>query len=275
MKIPPLFSLFIGFLCFAMPSAWAGQPTEWQIDFQEAASPVMERLTGFHDLLLIIITVITIFVTILLAYVCWRFSAKRNPNPSKTTHHTLLEIVWTTIPVIILLIIAIPSFRNLYYIDRAEDADMTLKIVAHQWYWEYEYPDHDSITFDSYMLKDDELKDGQPRLLSVDNQIVLPVGKTVRVLVTSADVIHNWAMPSMGIKVDAVPGRLNETWLRVDRPGTYYGQCSELCGVLHGFMPIAIKAVSEEEFAAWVESAKEEFADNGINEKYVASLSAY
>lgn len=228
----------------------------WQLGFQDAVSPVKEHMAEIHQLILYIITAIVIFVTLLLAYVCFRFSAKRNPVPSKTTHNTLLEILWTTVPVIILIIIAIPSFRLLYFMDKTEDAEMTLKIVGHQWYWEYQYPDNGDINFDSNMLQEKELKPGQPRLLAVDNPVVLPVDTNIKLLLTSADVIHDWAMPSMGLKTDAVPGRLNEAWVRITKPGTYYGQCSELCGVNHGFMPIEIRAVSKEDFKAWVDKTK-------------------
>lgn len=259
-------------LMFGFP-AFADQPHPWQTNLQEPASPLMEHISAFHHGLLILIIATTIFVLLLLIYVCFRFSAKRNPNPSKTTHNTLLEIIWTALPVVILIVVAVPSFRNLYYMYATENADMTLKIVGHQWYWEYQYPDNDDITFESYMLKDDELKPGQLRLLDVDNPIVLPVGKKVRILVTSADVIHSWAMPSMAVKVDAVPGRLNEAWLQVEKPGTYYGQCSELCGVLHGFMPIVIKALPQEEFDQWLKDAKEKFASNA-DRKSVYALNA-
>lgn len=267
-----LFLALVG-LCIISTAAQAADGVHnWQLGFQDAVSPVKEHLANLHQLILYIITAIVIFVSLLLAYVCFRFSAKRNPVPSKTTHNTLLEIVWTTIPVIILIVIAIPTFRTLYYVDKTEEAEMTLKVIGHQWYWEYQYPDQGDITFDSYMLKDDELKPGQPRLLEVDNRVVLPVDTTVKVLITSADVIHDWAMPSMGIKTDAVPGRLNETWLRITKPGVYYGQCSELCGVGHGFMPIAIEAVSKEEFKAWVEKAKKQFSQNMLPAYTFAAL---
>lgn len=257
---------FLAIAWWAVP-ALADQPHPWQLGLQQPASPVMEKIYQFHHGLLILITAICVFVLCLLVYVCFRFSAKRNPVPSKTTHNTLLEIIWTTIPVIILVIIAVPSFRYLYYMYETENPDIILKVTGHQWYWEYEYPDQ-GIAFESYMLKDDELKPGQVRLLDVDNPIVLPVGAKVQVQITSADVIHSWAMPSMAVKTDAVPGRLNETWIQIERPGMYYGQCSELCGVLHGFMPIAIKALPKDEFDAWVKEAKEKFASGGAKETY-------
>lgn len=232
--------------------AEASQPKPWEMEFQPAATPVMEFITRFHSGLLILITVITLFVLSLLLFVIVRFNAKANPNPSSKTHNTLLEVLWTAIPVLILVVIAVPSFRLLYFMDRAPDADMTVKAIGHQWYWSYEYPDHGNFTFDALMIPDSDLKPGQPRLLATDTVIVVPVDTKVRLLTTSEDVIHAWAMPAFGVKVDAVPGRINESWFQVAREGTYYGQCSELCGVNHGFMPIQIEAVSKEKFAAWV-----------------------
>jgi len=240
--------------------AQASQPTPWQIGFQPAASTAMERIADFHELLLWVITVIVIFVLILLGIVIIRFNARSNPTPSRTTHNTLLEIAWCVIPVVILVIIAIPSFKLLYYMDRTDEAEMTLKAIGHQWYWSYEYPDHDDLTFDSLMIEDDELQEGDPRLLATDTRVVLPVDTNIRLLITADDVLHAWAIPAFGVKMDAVPGRLNETWVRVNKEGVYYGQCSELCGVNHGFMPIAVEVVSKEAFAAWVEQAKQEFA---------------
>lgn len=246
---------------------WAGEASSkeglsypWQMTLQEAASPVMEKVHEFHALLMVVMVGIVLLVLAILAYVCIRFSAKRNPVPSKTSHNTLLEVVWTAVPIVILVIIAIPGMRLLYFHDRIPDYDMTLKVIGHQWYWTYAYPDHDDFEFDSIMIPDEELQEGQPRLLAVDNQVVLPVDTNVQVLVTSDDVIHNWAIPSLGMKIDATPGRVNERWVRITKEGTYYGMCSELCGVNHGFMPIQVQAVSKEAFAEWVEQAKEEFA---------------
>ena len=241
-------------------NAGNGKPDPWQMGFQEAASPTMSMLTDFNNLLLWIITAITIFVLILLVIVMLKFNEKANPTPSKTTHNTLLEIVWTAVPVLILVAIAVPSFRALYFADSTKDYDMTLKIVGHQWYWSYEYPDSGNFTFDSFMVADEDLQEGDLRLLTVDNKVVLPVDTNIRLLMTSEDVIHNWAMPAFGIKLDTVPGRTNETWVRIDKEGLYHGQCSELCGVNHGFMPIQVKAVSKEAYAAWVKQAQEEFA---------------
>ena len=237
-------------------------PQNYELSFQPAVTPVAERIHSFHDILLWIIIVITIFVLLLLLWVMFRFSEKRNPNPSKTTHNVTLELAWTVIPVLILIGIAFPSFRLLYFADRAEDADMTIKAIGRQWYWSYEYPDNGSFTFDSFMVEDDDLQPGQPRLLTADNALVLPVDTNIRILVTASDVIHNFAMPQFGLKTDAVPGRINETWTYVPAEyagQTFYGQCSELCGTDHAFMPIMVKMVSKEEFAAWVEQAQEQY----------------
>ena len=258
----------------AAGSALAQQPTDWEVDFQTALSPSMERIVDFNLMVTIIIVIITAFVFGLMAWIVIRYNKKRNPVPSKTTHNTLLEVVWTVVPVIILLIIAVPSFRLLYYTDRVEEADMTLKAIGHQWYWSYEYPDHGDFTFDALMLEDDELEEGQPRLLATDEAVVLPVGAKIRLLTTADDVIHSWAIPAFGVKMDSVPGRVNETWFQINREGMYYGQCSELCGTLHGFMPIMIEAVSQEEFDAWVEFAREEYASANDTPTEVASLDA-
>ena len=228
--------------------------------FQAPASPVMVSIKEFHDLLLVIITCIAVFVMILMLYVLVRFNAKRNPVPARTTHNTMIEVLWTAVPVMILVIIAIPSFKLLYYMDRTAEPDMTLKVIGHQWYWSYEYPDHGNFTFDANMTFAEDLEDKSLRMMATDNNVVLPVGKKIRLLLTADDVLHAWGVPALGVKLDTVPGRLNETWVEVDRPGMYYGFCSELCGVNHSYMPIAIKAVSEDEFNAWVETAKQEFA---------------
>ncbi len=241
-------------------SAWAAGPRDWQMGLREPASTTMERIDDFHNLLLITITLITVFVLVLLLYVMYRFSEKRNPTPSKTTHNTVLEVLWTAVPVIILVVIAIPSFKLLYFADRVEEADMTIKAIGRQWYWSYEYPDYGNFTFDATMVDEEDLEDGQKRLLETDNYVVLPVDTKIRILITASDVLHSFSLPAMGIKLDAVPGRLNETWVEITREGTFYGQCSEICGTGHSYMPIAVKAVSKEAFAEWVEGAKEEFA---------------
>lgn len=241
--------------CFAFDVAYASQPIEWAMGFQEAASPTKERIEEFHNMLLYVIFGIAIFVLLLLIYVVLRFNSKVNPEPSTVTHNVTLEIAWTIIPVIILLIIAVPSFKLLYYADRIENPDMTIKVTGYQWYWGYEYPDHGGIEFSSYMISDDDIdpSKGQVRLLSTDNPVVVPVEKNIQVIMTAGDVLHSWAVPALGVKQDTVPGKLTETWFRITKPGVYFGQCSELCGKDHGFMPIEIHAVSEEEFASWVQ----------------------
>jgi cytochrome c oxidase subunit II len=240
--------------------AGLGQPSPWQIGLQQSATPVMDNITWFHDFLLIIITAITAFVLVLLLIVMARFNARTNPVASRTTHNTLLEVAWTIVPIVILLVIAVPSFKLLFLQLNLPAADMTVKATGKQWYWSYSYPDHGKFEFDSLMLKADELKPDQPRLLSVDNDMVVPVNKTVHVIVTGADVIHAFAVPSFGIKIDAIPGRINETWFKATREGIYHGQCSELCGKDHAFMPITVRVVSEQAFAAWVEDAKKKYA---------------
>ena len=240
--------------------AGTGIALPWQLGFQEAVTPTMEQLISLHDLLLWVISLVTLVVMGLLAWACFRFRASRSTAPSRRTHHTMLEIAWTAIPVLILVVIAIPSFKLLYFMDRVEEADMTLKAIGRQWYWSYEYPDHGDFIFDAYMVADEDLQEGQHRLLSTDTEVVLPVDTNIRLLTTASDVLHSWAIPSFGVKMDAVPGQTNETWFRIDRPGMYYGQCSELCGAYHGFMPITVRAVTPEEFEAWIEQAKEEYA---------------
>jgi len=240
--------------------AGASEPTPWQMGLQPAASPTAAKIVELHDILLVIITLITIFVLGLMMYACVRFRESRNPTPSKTTHHALIEILWTVIPVVILIGIAVPSMKLLYFADRVEDGDMTLKVIGHQWYWEYQYPDHGNFTFDANMVATADLKPGQKRLMDTDNPVVLPTGKKIRLLFASADVIHNWSVSSFGVKIDTTPGRLNETWVQIDKAGTYYGFCSELCGVNHAYMPIMVKAVPPAEFDAWTKKAQKEFA---------------
>ena len=237
-----------------------GQPAPWEYKLQGSASPVMDSITNFHDWLLIVITVITLFVLALLVIVVVKFNAKANPIPSKTTHNTLIELAWTLIPVLILVSIAIPSFKLLFQELDIPKADLTIKATGKQWYWSYAYPDNGKFEFDSLMAQDK-----QPRLLGVDNELVVPVDKVIRVQVTGADVIHSFAVPAFGIKIDAIPGRLNETWFKATTTGMFYGQCSELCGKDHAFMPIAVRVVSDQDFAAWVETAKKKFASNPAN----------
>ncbi len=239
------------------PAALAEQPRKWELGMQAGATPVRDQIDSLHNMLLIIISAITIFVLALLLVVIFRFNAKRHPTPSQTTHNTVIELIWTAVPVLILLIIAIPSFKLLYFVDRAQHADMTLKVTGHQWYWSYEYPDQGNVSFDSNMMPEDEqVKRGLPRLLEVDNPVVVPVDTTIRILVTGQDVIHSWYLPPAGVQEYAVVGRNNESWMRFDQSDTYYGQCNQICGVNHPFMPIEVKAVSKETFGKWMECAK-------------------
>lgn len=243
--------------------AGTGQPSPWQIGFQGAASPIMEQIDQFHFWLTVISALITLFVLVLLLIVFVRFNEKANPKPSTTTHHTMLEVAWTVIPVIVLVAIAIPSFRLLFNQLDIPKADITIKATGTAgWTWSYEYPDHGGFSFISSMVQEKDLKPGQPRLLTVDNEVVLPVNKIVRVQVTAEGILHAFAMPSFGVKIDAVPGRLNETWFKATKTGTFYGQCSELCGINHAFMPIQIRIVEEAEFNKWIEDAKKKFAAN-------------
>jgi cytochrome c oxidase subunit II len=239
--------------------AGLGQPTPWQIGLQDPASPVMEDVVGFHDVVLLIVTAITLFVLALLVTVMVKFNARANPTPSRTTHNTLVEVLWTVVPVLILVAIALPSFRILFKQLNTPPADLTIKATGVTWNWKYEYPDA-GFEYDSLIVPEKDLAPGQPRLLTVDNELVVPVNKVVRVLVTGFDVIHSFAVPSFGIKIDAIPGRLNETWFTATKEGWYYGQCSELCGKDHAFMPIAVHVVSGSEYNAWLEQAKKKFA---------------
>ena len=240
----------------------AAEALPYEFGFQEAVTPVAKEIQSFHNMMMYIITAITIFVLVLLVYVVVRFNEKANPEPSKTTHNVPLEVVWTLVPVLILLVIVVPSFRLLYFTDRVVDPEMTVKVTGYQWYWGVEYSDHDGLSYDVRMIEDEEIDTakGQKRLLSVDNPLVLPVDTTIQFDVTAGpdDVIHSFAMPSFGVKVDAVPGRMNQTWARIEKEGTYYGQCSELCGRNHAYMPMEIRAVSKEEFAKWIEKQKED-----------------
>jgi cytochrome c oxidase subunit II len=259
MRFKTLTQLAAATVAFAPSLAWA-LPEPWQVGQQAPATPIMERLHSFHDLLLWIISAIVLFVFVLLAYACWRFAENRSPVPSRRSHHTMLEIAWTAVPVLILVIIAIPSFKLLYFIDVEPETELTIKATGHQWYWNYTYPDNGNFTFDAYMIAESELQDGQPRLLETDNRVVVPVDTNVLIQTTAGDVLHSWAVPRFGVKVDAVPGRLNQLWINVAEPGVYYGQCSELCGVNHAFMPIAVEAMSRPDFDAWVAEAQAQFA---------------
>ncbi|HIC73053.1 MAG TPA: cytochrome c oxidase subunit II [Alphaproteobacteria bacterium] len=243
-----------------------GQPAEWQLGFQRAVTPVMESINTLHNYVLILITLISLFILALLIFVAVRFNAKSNPNPSQVTHNTVIEVLWTVVPILILVVMAIPSFKLLYLQDTfPEHVDLNIKATAYQWFWTYEYPD-EGFEFDAFKLEAEEAEEvGEPYLLAVDTKVVVPVGKVVRVQVTSADVIHAWAVPALGVKMDAYPGRLNELWFQVNEPGVYYGQCSELCGQGHAFMPIAVEAMLEAEYEVWLNEAREEYARIGEN----------
>lgn len=244
-------------------SGMVGAPVPWGLDLQPAGGPVKESIHDFNQLVLWIIVAITIFVGALLAYVIWRFRAEANPVPSRTSHHTLLEVAWTVVPVLILLVIAVPSFRLLYYQDRTQEADLTVNVTGRQWYWHYAYPDQGNFAFDSYPVQEADLKPGQLRNLDVDEPLVVPVGKNIRILTNGQDVIHSFFVPSLGVQKYTIPGRTMETWMRADRAGTFYGQCNQICGTNHWFMPIVVKAVPQAEFDAWVASARQRFAAEG------------
>lgn len=253
---------------FFSVSAWAqgggqgaaqgvvGEPHPWEMSMQTSYSPIKDRIENLHDLVMVIITLITLLVAGLLIVVIVKFNHKKNPVPSQTTHHTFLEVIWTVAPVLVLVIIAIPSFKLIYYEDRTANPDLTVNVTAHQWYWEYSYPDKGNIDIESRYIDDDDLKPGQLRLLAVDNQMIIPVGKRIRILTQSTDVIHSFFVPSLGVQRYAIPGRTIETWLEADKEGTFYGECNQICGQNHSRMPISIKAVSQAEFDQWVASQK-------------------
>ena len=264
-RISAAFALGLGLLALgtgaAMAQEMVGQPHAWGMGLQAAGGPIKEAIHSFNELVFWIIVAITIFVAILLGWVIWKFRASANPNPSKTSHHTMLEIAWTVVPVLILVVIAIPSFRLIYYQDRAVDPELTINVQGRQWYWHYAYPDNGAFTFDSYPVRTEELAQGQIRNLSVDNPMVIPVGTNVRILTTGQDVIHSFFVPSLGVQRYTIPGRTLETWIRADRTGVFYGQCNQICGVNHWFMPIEVRAVPREEFDAWVAQARTRFAE--------------
>ncbi len=237
-----------------------GAPVPWGMGLQASGGPIKDAIGSFNALVFWIIVAITIFVALLLAYCIWRFNEKANPVPSQTSHNTPLEIAWTVIPVLILLVIAIPSFRLIYYQDRARDADITINVTGRQWYWNFAFPDHGGFNFDSRPIADEDLKPGQLRNLEVDEPLVIPAGATVRVITQGADVIHSFFVPSLGVQKYTIPGRTMETWMKADRPGVYYGQCNQICGVNHWFMPIVVRAVPQAEFDQWVASARTRFA---------------
>jgi cytochrome c oxidase subunit II len=253
--------------------ALAAEPKPWEIGMQPPATPVRDQLSAFHDELLIIIALITAFVLGLLVYVIVRFNQRRHPVPTRTSHNTVIEMLWTVVPVLILVIIAIPSFKLMYYMDRVPNPEMTIKVTGHQWYWSYEYPDQGGLAFDSNIIPEAELKPGQKRLLDVDNPLVVPADTIIRVQVTGTDVIHSWFIPSFGVQEYAIVGRLNESWMKIEHEGTYYGQCNQICGVNHAFMPIKVEAVSKDAFQQWLVDAKKKFArhDNGSDAVRVAA----
>jgi len=242
--------------------AWAQTARNWQLGFQAPHSPVQQGIEGLHAMVLWLMAAVTVFVASLLLYCVWRFRASKNPKASRVSHHTALEVAWTVLPVLILVVIAIPSFRMIYFEDRTEAADMTIKVVGHQWYWEYNYPDQGDVQFTSNMIAKEDLKPGQLDRLEVDNRVVVPANKNIRILTTSADVIHSFFIPSLGVQRYAIPGRTIETWVRVDKPGVYYGQCNQICGTNHSAMPIAVEAMTDQDFATWVAAAKTKFAAN-------------
>jgi cytochrome c oxidase subunit II len=239
-----------------------GAPQPWGIGLQPSGGPIKDAISSFNSLVFWIIVGITIFVALLLAWVILKYRASVNPNPTRTSHNTALEIAWTVVPVLILVVIAIPSFRLIYYQDRAVDPEMTINVQGRQWYWHYAYPDHGNFTFDSYPIQDADIRpdQGQIRALSVDNPLVIPVGASIRILTTGQDVIHSFFVPSLGVQKYTIPGRTLELWMRADRPGVYYGQCNQICGVNHWFMPIEVRAVPREEFNTWAEQARTRFA---------------
>jgi cytochrome c oxidase subunit II len=240
--------------------AQLGQPAPWQMDLQEAVTPVMQDIAAFHNFLLWVIAAISGFVLVLLLIIIVRFNARANPTPSRTTHNTFLEVTWTIVPVLILTVIAVPSFRLLFLELDVPKPDLTVKVTGKQWFWSYAYPDNGNFEFSSLMVAEKDLKPGQPRLLTVDNELVVPVNEVVHVLVTGADVIHSFNVPAFGIRIDAIPGRMNETWFKATTEGTFYGQCSELCGKDHSFMPIAVHVESQADFNTWVTKAKQQYA---------------
>jgi cytochrome c oxidase subunit 2 len=252
--------------------ALAQAPRDWEMGMQPAFSPMKQEIIDLHNLVLVIITIITLFVGVLLVWVCYRYSEKRNPLPSQTSHHTGLEIAWSVIPVLILLVMALPSFRLIYYLDRTPNPDMTIKVTGHQWYWEYSYPDNGNVDIESRYIADEDLKPGDLRLLSVDNQLIIPAGKKIRILTNSADVIHSFFIPSLGAQRYAIPGRTIELWLEADKPGVYYGECNQICGQNHSKMPIAVHAVTDAEFKSWVTQAKKAASAGSVTQSVLAEV---
>lgn len=266
-RIGRIFGMAILGMAASAGMAWAqaqapmvGAPVPWGMGLQASGGPIKDAISSFNELVFWLMVGITVFVAILLAWCAWRYNAKSNPVPSQNSHNTTLEIAWTVIPVLILLVIAVPSFRLIYYQDRARDADLTINVTGHQWYWSYQFPDHGNFSFDSRPVQDEDIRPGQFRSLEVDEPLLVPVGRTIRVMTNGADVIHSFFVPSLGVQRYSIPGRTLETWMRADRVGTFYGQCNQICGVNHWFMPIVVKAVPQAEFDAWVASARTRFA---------------
>lgn len=266
-----IYKFFVFFMFFSSAS-YSFASVNWQMGFNESVTTVMNDIVHLHDrILLPIIVAISVFVLFLLLYSIFKFRASKNPIPSKTSHNTFIEVMWTVIPCLILIVIAVPSFRLLYKQDNIPKADVTIKAIGYQWYWGYEYPDQ-NIAFDANMIETKNLKPNQPRLLETDNHVVVPVNKVVKVLITANDVLHAWAVPSFGVKRDAVPGRINETWFKAEKEGVYYGQCSELCGSRHAFMPITVRVVSDKQYNEWLKEAKIKFAKYPENNLVVENL---
>lgn len=266
-----IYKFFVFFMVLSSTSS-SFASVNWQMGFNESVTTVMNDIVHLHDrILLPIIVAISVFVLFLLLYSIFKFRASKNPIPSKTSHNTFIEVMWTVIPCLILIVIAIPSFRLLYKQDIIPKADVTIKAIGYQWYWGYEYPDQ-NIAFDANMIETKNLKPNQPRLLETDNHVVVPVNKVVKVLITANDVLHAWAVPSFGVKRDAVPGRINETWFKAEKEGVYYGQCSELCGSRHAFMPITVRVVSDKQYNEWLKEAKIKFAKYPENNLVVENL---
>jgi cytochrome c oxidase subunit 2 len=262
LRVAKAAAMGVAALAIVSSSAMAQTPHPWEMNLQAPHSPVETNIHSLHTLVTWLMFIVVVLVAGLLAYAIWRFNAKRHPVPSRTSHNTILEIAWTVLPVLILVVIAIPSFRLVYFEDRVRDADMTIKVTGHQWQWEYTYPDSNNLDFQSVMIQDDDLKPGQLRHLSVDNPLVVPAGRNIRILTTGADVIHSFFIPSLGVQRYAIPGRTIETWMKVDQPGDYYGECNQICGTNHSVMPIHVHAVTDAEYKTWLEEAKKKFASD-------------
>ena len=254
--------LFISFMNIAQ----ASEPKPWQMDLQEPAGIIATKATDLHNFLLVVITLISVFVLGLLVYVCIKFREKPNVKPSKTSHHTLIEVIWTVVPVLILVVIAVPSFKLLYLTEADKPVDMVVKVSGAQWYWNYEYPDEE-VAFDSYIIAEEDLKDNQKRMLDVDNPLIVPEGTRIKFLVTGNDVMHSFFVPSLALQVYSIAGRVNEIWTEIPiGKKKYYGQCNQICGVNHAYMPIVIQALPDNEYKEWLKEAKVKFAKNTLEE---------